>query len=138
MPWTDLLVQPEAVNSLYQTAPALDAFALEELTLTGGTITIRGYLSAMPNPLPTRWQAKGYTKALARCTATGIDEATLHGIPRFLFDARGCLEGDSVDLDLSSSERNWTTRDGREQPYLVISGTSSFLDFRFVHTDMPT
>jgi hypothetical protein len=52
---TDLIVEPLKVTTVYTGAPALSRFALDDLVLQGGNVTIRGDFGQLPNPFPKRW-----------------------------------------------------------------------------------
>jgi hypothetical protein len=132
MVWTDLITEPRAVTSLYGGAPALGAFALEEIELAGGIATLVGDLAHLPAPLPPRWQQRGYTRARLKLSALNLAHATVEGAPRLTFDADNCLMGQPVDLDIATGDGTWRTPDGAAHPYVVVRGTSAFLRFTFV------
>lgn len=132
MDWTDLIAEPRAVTGVYDGAPALGAFALEEIQLAGGIATLVGDLAYLPDPLPPRWAQRGYTRARLKLSALGLAHATVEGAPRLAFDAENCLLGQPVDLDIAAGADTWRTPDSTAHPYVVVRGTSAFLRFTFV------
>ena len=82
MNWTDLIVEPLKVTTIYAGAPALSRFALDDLVLQGGNVTIRGDFGQLPDPLPTRWAERGYTRARGTFQAPDLLEAIVFGSPR--------------------------------------------------------
>jgi hypothetical protein len=69
MGWTDLIVEPLKVTMIYGRAPGLSRFALDDLVLAGGNVTMRGDFGQLPAPLPRRWAERGYTRAHAKFQA---------------------------------------------------------------------
>ena len=136
MEWTDLLLEPRAVTVTYGGAPSLRGFGLDDLNLAGDGVTLKGSFAQPPDPLPARWALHRYTHAGVTFRAHGVVEADVTGTPRLHFDARGCLMGDPVDLAVEHAGRVWASENGTEWPYVLLSGRSDFLSFRFVCTGL--
>ncbi|PEN14825.1 hypothetical protein CRI94_00575 [Longibacter salinarum] len=132
MNWTDLITESRMVTSIYGGATSLAHFALEDLVFSGRSVRLRGDFAQMPDPLPERWASCGFTRAGATFNASDVVEAKVTGMPQLHFDDRHCLEGDPVSLAVEQTKCIWTAPDGTERPYIVLSGNSDFLEFRFV------
>jgi hypothetical protein len=136
MDWTQYTAEPRSVTGIYGEAPSLERFALEHLSAYGREVTLRGDLAQLPEPLPPRWETRGYTRAELSLKLSEVVECEITGVPDFHFDGNRCVTGDPVDLSVALSERTWSAPDGTERAFVEVVGESPYLRFRMLGREL--
>lgn len=132
MIWTDLIENPQALSSLFGTAPSLDNVRVSEITFAEGgpTISLSVELNEFPADPPQRWKKDLANAVVLKVQLLGIQSIEVSGwttenIVSFRFERQqlGTITVQAIGLDFTlRCSCSWIRID-KVCPYQRASGS---------------